>query len=74
VSKQQYVLTSRAVSVKADTSQQFVTAMAAQGRVPHVTASDGTRLFPETAAAIVRQLKAESIARRGVKKLAEAAT
>jgi hypothetical protein len=32
--------------------------------VPHVVASDGTRLYPEGAADIVRKIKAERLARR----------
>ena len=61
---EQFVLTSRGVSVKADCTQQYVGQLAAQGLVPHVVASDGTRLYPEEAAEIVRKIKAERLARR----------
>ena len=61
----QFVLTSRGVSVVADCTQQYVGKLAVQGLVPHVTASDGTRLYPEEAAGIVRKIKAERLARRG---------
>lgn len=59
------LLTSRHVSVLADCSQQYVGQLAIQGLVPHVVASDGTRLYSEEAAAIVRKIKAERLARRG---------
>jgi hypothetical protein len=59
-----FVLTSRAVSTRADCTQQYVGQLAVQGLVPHVVASDGTRLFQEGAADIVRKIKAERLARR----------
>jgi hypothetical protein len=64
MSESQFVLTSRGVSVKADCTQQYVGQLAVQGLVPHVVASDGTRLYPEGAADIVRKIKAERLARR----------
>jgi hypothetical protein len=60
----QYVLTSRRISVIADCTQQYVGQLAAQGLIPYVVASNGTRLFTEEAASIVRRIKAERIARR----------
>jgi hypothetical protein len=60
----QYLLTSRRVSVIADCTQQYVGQLAAQGLLPHVVASNGTRLFTEEAASIVRKIKAERLARR----------
>jgi hypothetical protein len=65
MSESQFVLTSRGISVKADCTQQYVGQLAVQGLVPHVVASDGTRLYPEEAADIVRKIKAERLARRG---------
>jgi hypothetical protein len=67
MSESQYVLTSRGVSVRADCTQQYVGQLAVQGLVPHVVASDGTRLFPEEAADIVRKIKTERLARRGIR-------
>jgi len=75
VSKQrQFVLTSQAVAIAAGTTQQYVTLLASQGLVPHVRASNGLRLFPETAGAIVRQIKAENLKRRGIKRPLAVAT
>lgn len=65
-----FTSTSRAISVKADCTQQYVGKLTALGLVPHVIASDGTRLYPEEAGEIVRKLKAERMALRGVKKQA----
>jgi hypothetical protein len=65
-----YVLTSRGVSTLADATQAYVTQLANEGLLPHVTASDGTRLYPEEAAAIVRRIKAERLARRGRRRVA----
>jgi hypothetical protein len=70
MNKSQYVLTSRGVSVKADCTQQYVGKLATQGLVPYVTASNGTRLYPPEAAAIVRKIKAERLARRGWNRVA----
>jgi hypothetical protein len=60
-----FLLTSRAVSVEADCTPQYVGQLALQGLVPHLVASDGTRLFSEEAASIVRKIKTERLARRG---------
>ena len=65
-----FVLTSRGVSVAADCTPQYVGQLAVQGLVPHVVASDGTRLFSEEAAILVRKIKAERLARRGWKRIA----
>jgi hypothetical protein len=66
----QFVLTSRGVSVVADCTPQYVGQLAMEGLVPHVVASNGTRLFSEEAAIIVRKIKAERLARRGWKRSA----
>lgn len=66
----QFVLTSRGVSVEADCTPQYVGQLAVQGLVPHVVASNGTRLFSEEAAILVRKIKAERLARRGWKRSA----
>ena len=60
----QFILTSRGVSVAADCTQQYVARLAQEGLIPHLVASDGTRLFSEAAAPIVRRIKAERISRR----------
>jgi hypothetical protein len=60
-----YTLTSRSVSARADCTPQYVTKLARAGRLDHLVASNGTRLFPPTAPAEVRRQKAESAARRG---------
>jgi hypothetical protein len=62
----QFVFTSRRISVMADCTQQYVGQLAVQGLVPYVVASNGTRLYTEEAACIVRKIKAERIARRFV--------
>jgi hypothetical protein len=64
LSSSRFVLTSRSVSAKADCTQQYVGQLAIEGLVPHVVASNGTRLYTEEAASIVRKIKAERIARR----------
>jgi hypothetical protein len=64
----QFILTSRAVSVAADCAPQYVGKLASQDLVPHLIASDGTRLFSDEAASIVRRIKAERLARRGYKR------
>jgi hypothetical protein len=68
VSETPFLLTSRGVSAQADCTQQYVTQLAGQGLVPHVVASDGTRLFSADAPALVRKLKAERLGRRGIKR------
>jgi hypothetical protein len=70
MSETQFVLTSRRVSVMADCTQQYVGQLAVQGLVPHVVASDGTRLYPAGAGDIVRKIKAERLARRGWSRVA----
>jgi hypothetical protein len=62
----QYVFTSRRISAMADCTQQYVGQLAVEGLVPYVVASNGTRLYTEEAACIVRRVKAERIARRFV--------
>ncbi len=63
----QFTKTSRSVSVDADCTPQYVSQLARTGAIPHVVASDGTRLFPDDAAAIVRRIKAEQLGKRGRK-------
>lgn len=63
-----YHLTSRRVSADADCTQQYVGKLAQAGLVPHVVASDGTRLFPDGAAEIVRKIKGERMSLRGRKR------
>jgi hypothetical protein len=60
--------TSRAISAGADCAPQYVGKLAIEGLLPHVVASDGTRLFSVEAVAIVRKIKSERLARRGWKK------
>jgi hypothetical protein len=60
----QYVLTSGGISRLAECTQQYICQLAVQGLIPHVIASNGTRLFPEAAADIARKIKAERLARR----------
>ena len=67
---EQCTKTSRSVSVDADCTPQYVTVLAREGVIPHIVASDGTRLYPAEAAAIVRRIKAERLSRRGVKRQA----
>jgi hypothetical protein len=67
MSSGQCIRTSRSVSVDADCTPQYVTALARAGLLPHIVASDGTRLFPDEASAIVRQIKADHLAKRGRK-------
>ena len=64
----QFLLTSRGVSALADCTQQYVNQLAGDGLVPHVVASDGTRLYSADAPGIVRAIKAERLARRGVRR------
>lgn len=64
---QQFTKTSRGVSVDADCTPQYVSQLARTGAIPHVVASDGTRLFPDEASALVRQIKAEQLSKRGRK-------
>jgi hypothetical protein len=66
----QFLLTSRGVSTQADCTQQYVNQLALAGLVPHVVASDGTRLYSTDAAAIVRAIKARRLARRGANRTA----
>ncbi len=63
-----FTLTSRAVSAAADCAPQYVGKLASLDLVPHLIASDGTRLFSDEAAGIVRRIKAERLARRGCKR------
>lgn len=63
--EKRFVLTARGVSVEADCTPQYVGQLAIEGLVPHLTASDGTRLFSPEAAALARKIKAERLARRG---------
>jgi hypothetical protein len=70
MNRAEFLLTSRGVSTRADCTQQYVTKLAAEGLLPHVVASDGTRLFSEDAPALVRRLKAERLARRGIRRAA----
>ena len=63
-----YNATSRRISVLADCTQQYVGRLALNGLIPHIVASDGTRLFREDAAEIVRNIKAERLARRGLRR------
>jgi hypothetical protein len=60
----QFVFTSGGISHLAECSQQFICKLALAGLLPHVTSSNGTRLYPEEAAQIARKIKAESLARR----------
>jgi len=57
--------TTRAISVLADCTQQYVGELARAGLVDHVVASDGTRLFQRQSADVVRQIKAQRLAKRG---------
>jgi hypothetical protein len=63
----QFTKTSRSVSVDADCTPQYVSQLARSGVIPHVVASDGTRLFPDDAAVIVRRIKAEQLSKRARK-------
>jgi hypothetical protein len=65
VSDNLFDLTSRAVSVGADCTPQYVGQLAIEKLVPHIVASDGTRLFTKDAVPLVRRIKAERLARRG---------
>jgi hypothetical protein len=66
----QCIKTSRSVSVDADCTAQYVSKLAREGVLPHVVASDGTRLYPDDAAALVREIKAERLGCRGIKRQA----
>ncbi len=63
-----YLLTSRAISVGADCTPQYVGQLAVEGLVPHMVASDGTRLFSDEAVTLVRKIKAERLTHRGIKR------
>lgn len=67
MANKQCIRTSRSVSIDADCTPQYVSALARAGLIPHVVASDGTRLFSDGAASMVRQIKADHMARRGRK-------
>ena len=60
-----YTRTGRSIGSEADCTAGFVLREAKAGRVPHVIASNGTRLYPDEAVAIVKKLKAAALARRG---------
>jgi hypothetical protein len=68
MNRAEFLLTSRGVSTRADCTQQYVSKLATEGLLPHVVASDGTRLFSDDTPALVRRLKAERLARRGAKR------
>jgi DNA-binding transcriptional MerR regulator len=60
-----YGRTSGQVAREASVSQPTVRLYANLGLVPHITASDGTRLFSAEAADLVRQIYSQRLARRG---------
>ena len=61
--------TSRAISVLADCSPRYVVLLAKDGLVPHIVASNGTRLFPRAAAEIIKEIKKERLANRGFRRI-----
>ncbi len=60
-----FTQTTRAISVDADCTPQYVSELAREGVIRFITASDGTKLFQPATAADVRRIKAERLARRG---------
>ncbi len=65
-----FTLTGAAVAAESGSAVQYVSRKANEGLVPHIVASNGMRLYPPEAVAIVRRLKAEGMARRFVAKVA----
>jgi hypothetical protein len=61
-----YTQTSSGISVLAECTPGYVRDLALAGLVPHIRASNGIYLYPASAAELVRKLKAQGLARRGI--------